>query len=175
MTKFLTKAALAATVATGLFASPALAADTEAFTATARIVSPLTLTNVNDLNFGTITKLPGLPVAGQAVVVGRSGGSAATSCGANLLCTTPTVASFNVSGSIGQGLTVTTSAVTSLGRVGGGGSVAFAADAPGTVALAGPGVGAGTASFEIGGSITVSSATPDGSYTADVDVTVEYS
>ena len=48
MTKFFTKAALAATVATGLFARPAFAAnnsDTD-FTATATIRKPITLTKV---------------------------------------------------------------------------------------------------------------------------------
>lgn len=173
MTKFLTKAALAATVATGLFAAPAFAADTETFTATARIVSPLSLVKGDDLNFGTITKLPLLGAAGEDVVVGRDG--AGNDCGANLLCTAPTVATFTVSGSVGQELTVTTSAVTALDRVGGTESVAFVIDAPSTVDLAGPGVDAGTAAFEIGGTITVSSDTPDGSYSADVDVTVEYS
>ena len=170
MTKFLTKAALAATVATGLFATPALAADTERFTATARIVSPLALTKIVDLNFGTITKLPGLVSSG--VSVGRVGGGANV-CGANLNCTAPTPARFSVSGSVGQGLTVTTSPLAVL--TSGLNTVDFVIDAPAAVALAGPGPSAGTVSFEIGGTITVRTATADGTYSGDVDVTVEYS
>ena len=58
--KTLTKAALAATVATGLFASPAFARQhrDRRFTANATIVKPLTHGQVNDLDFGTITMLP---------------------------------------------------------------------------------------------------------------------
>ena len=54
MTKFFTKAALAATVATGLFAAPAFAANSamDNFTATAKIVKPLTLVNSTTLDFG---------------------------------------------------------------------------------------------------------------------------
>ena len=52
--KTMFKAALAATVATGLFASPAMAANsaTKPFTATAKIVKPLTLVNTSLLDFG---------------------------------------------------------------------------------------------------------------------------
>lgn len=170
MTKFLTKAALAATVATGLFASPALAADTKTFTATARIVSPLTLTKNADLNFGTITKLPAL--TSSTVVVGRAGGGT-TACGANLTCTAPSPANFSVTGSVGQELTVTTSALAVL--TSGTNTVNFAIDAPALVNLAPAGVGGGTVSFDIGGMITVDSTTADGTYTGTVDVTVEYS
>ena len=173
MTKFLTKAALAATVATGLLATPAMAADTETFTARARIVSPLTLTKNTDLNFGTITMLPGL--TSSTVVVARAGaGGGTTACGANLQCTAPTAASFSVTGSIGQGLTVTTSPLSVL-TSGAGDTVGFAINAPTAVTLAPAGVGAGTVSFEIGGTLTVLAATVDGTYTGDVDVTVEYS
>jgi len=54
--KTLIKAAVAATVATGLFASPALAANTATapFTAKAKIVKPLTLTAAGTLDFATI-------------------------------------------------------------------------------------------------------------------------
>lgn len=166
MTKTLFKAALAATVATGLFASPAMAADTEPFTATARIVSPLTLTNVDDLDFGTITMLTGL--VSSDVDVGRAGGGS-DACGANLACTTPTPASFTVAGSINQPLSVSVVAPATL--VSGANSVVFSVDAPTAVTLDVN----GAASFEIGGTITVDAATVDGTYTNTVDVTVEYS
>lgn len=168
MTKFLTKAVLAATVATGLFASPALAADTERFTATARIVSPLTLTKNADLNFGTITMLSGL--TSSDVTVGQD--STGDACGANLACTTPSPASFDVAGSVNQGVTITLDMPANPGLlVNGAASVAFAADAPASVLLD----SLGEASFTIGGTITVTSATTDGTYSNDIDVTVEYS
>ena len=167
MTKTLFKAALAATVATGIFAAPAMAADTETFTATARIVRPLVLTKVTDLDFGTITMLSGL--VSSDVDVGRVGGGA-SSCGANLACTAPTAASFTVTGSADQDLDVTIAAPATLDD-GAGNSVNFAADAPVLVSLD----SAGDASFEIGGTITVLSTTVDGTYSNTVDVTVEYS
>ena len=88
MTKTLFKAALAATAATGLFASPAMAQSIEPFTATATIVKPLELTKVSDLDFGTITMGSGL--TSSDVVVTQSG--AGSTCGANLTCTAPTPA-----------------------------------------------------------------------------------
>ncbi|MDQ3139374.1 MAG: DUF4402 domain-containing protein, partial [Pseudomonadota bacterium] len=133
-----------------------------------RIVSPLTLTKNADLNFGTITMLSGL--TSSNVVVARAGtGGGTTSCGANLACTAPAPAAFTVTGSVGQGLTVTTSALSVL--TSGANTVAFAINAPALVSLN----SLGTVSFEIGGSITVLSTTRDGSYSGDVDVTVEYS
>lgn len=170
MTKFLTKAALAATAATGLFAAPALAADSAPFTATARIVSPLLLTKDADLDFGTITLLPTLPAAGEDVVVGRAGlGGGTTSCGANLACTAPTAAAFTVAGSNDQNVGISVVAPATLDS--GANTVAFSVDAPSDVDLN----ETGDASFEIGGTITVFPTTVDGTYSNTVVVTVEYS
>ena len=167
MTKTFIKAALAATVATSLFSAPAMAADTKPFTATARIVKPLILTNVDDLDFGTITMLPAL--TSSDVTVGRAGGGA-DACGADLSCTAPTPASFTVAGSASQDLDVTIAAPLTLDD-GAGNSVAFSVDAPSLITLD----ALGATSFEIGGTITVLSSTVDGTYTNTVDVTVEYS
>ena len=168
--KTLTKAALAATVATGLFASPALAANTATapFTAKAKIVKPLTLTKNADLDFGTITMGAGL--SSSNVVVGRTGG-ATTSCGANLTCTTPTAAAFGVTGVASQQLNITLSAVTTLvNTLDNTKNVTFSADPDTTVTL--DSAGAGT--FDIGGSITVLGSTVDGDYSNTVNVTVSY-
>ena len=77
MTKFLTKAAMAATVATSLFAAPALAAPpaTGSFDANATIVKPVTMTQVDDLDFGITTMNPTLTSA--TVSVGDADGSVA--------------------------------------------------------------------------------------------------
>ena len=169
--KTMFKAALAATVATGLFASPALAANsaTAPFTAKAKIVKPLTLTNAGDLDFGTITM--GAALSSSNVVVGRSGGTAITSCGTNLTCTAPTAASFNVTGVALQTLNVTLGPVTPLVNSGDNTkTVTFSADPDPTVSLDATGAG----SFDIGGSITVLAATADGDYTGTVNVTVAY-
>jgi Domain of unknown function (DUF4402) len=169
--KTLIKAALAATVATGLFASPALAANTATapFTAKAKILKPLTLTKAADLDFGTITM--GAALTSSNVVVGRSGG-AATACGANLTCSAPTAAVFNATGVALQQLNVTLTNVpaTLVNTVDSTKSVAFSVDPDATVSLDALGAG----SFDIGGSITVLASTPDGQYNGTVDVTVSY-
>lgn len=169
--KTLIKAALAATVATGLFAAPALAANTATapFTAYAKIVKPLTLVKKDDLDFGTITL--GTALTSSDVVVARDGGT--STCGTNLVCTTPMPASFNATGVALQGLTVSVNMATSPGKLldSLGNSVDFVIDAPTSISLD----SAGKDYFEIGGTITVKSSTVDGSYENDVDVTVEYS
>jgi hypothetical protein len=168
----LTKAALAATVATGLFASPALAANsaTKPFTAKATILKPLTLAKATDLDFGTITM--GAALTNSNVVVGRTGG-ASTSCGANLTCSpNPVAASFNVTGVALQQLNITLSNVPAglINTLDATKSVGFTVDPDTTVTLDGLGAG----SFDIGGAITVLSSTVDGDYSNTVDVTVTY-
>jgi Domain of unknown function (DUF4402) len=170
--KTLIKAAVAATVATGLFASPALAANTATapFTAKAKILKPLTLTKAKDLDFGTITM--GAALTSSDVVVGRSGGTAVTACGTNLTCTTPTAALFNVTGVALQQLGVTLSNVpaTLVNTLDSTKSVSFAVDPSTSVTLSALGAG----SFDIGGKITVLASTADGDYNGTVDVTVAY-
>ena len=165
MTKTLFKAALAATVTTGLFASPAMAQSVEPFTATAVIVKPLELTKVSDLDFGTITM--GSALVSSSVTVDQAG--VAPTCGAELTCSAPTAGSFTIAGVGLQGLDVTVAAPATLDD-GLGNSVSFAADAPATVTLLADGSGA----FGIGGSIVVDAATVDGTYSATFDVTVAY-
>jgi hypothetical protein len=170
--KTLTKAALAATVATGLFASPALAANsaTAPFTAKAIIVKPLTLTNTAPLDFGTITL--GAGVTSSNVVVGRTGGSATTSCGANLTCSAPSAATFDVTGVAAQQLNISLTNVPGglINSVDATKSVAFSPDPDATVTLDSLGKG----SFDIGGAITVLASTVDGAYSNTMDVTVTY-
>ena len=165
MTKTFFKAALAATVATGLFASPAMAADTESFTATATIVKPIQLSKVTDLDFGTITMGSGL--VSSNVVVTQSG--VGSSCGANLTCTAPTPGSFTIAGVGLQGVAISYVAPATLDD-GNGNTVAFTADAPSSVTLLADGTGA----FGFGGTIAVAAATVDGVYSATFDVTAAY-
>lgn len=169
--KTMIKAALAATVATGLFASPALAANsaTAPFIAKAKILKPLTLTNDTALDFGTITMEAAL--TSSDVVVARSGGTATTSCGANLLCTTPSAATFTVTGVAAQTLGITLGTVGALVNTADSTkTVAFTADPDTSVLLDSTGQG----SFDIGGKITVLAGTADGEYQTSVDVTVAY-
>jgi hypothetical protein len=171
MMKTLIKAAVAATVATGLFASPALAANTATapFIAKAKIVKPLTLVKATDLDFGTITMAAAL--TSSKVTVARSGGTAVTACGSNLTCSTPTAASFDVTGVALQQLNVTIGTFLPLRNTADlTKTVALTIDNDTTVTLDAAGAG----SFDIGGEITVSSTTADGDYTSSVPVTVTY-
>ena len=169
--KILTKAALAATVATGLFASPALAANsaTAPFTARATIMKPLTLASNNvDLDFGTITMLTGL--VDSTVRVGRTGGAASACDTSVLVCSgTQTPAGFTATGVANQVLIVTVD--TTVNKLTSGtNTVDFAADAPAQVTLS----STGSVDFDIGGTVRVLASTRDGAYSAVVPVTVTY-
>jgi len=171
MTKFLTKAALAATVA--LFATPALAAPagTSEFDAKAKIVKPVTLTKVTDLDFGTTTMNPALTSA--TVTVGDTTGDVAVCSSTDLSCSGGFPASFTLSSGV-QGQTVQISfddAPTQLDHTTiPGSSVPFSLNAVEDVLL--DSVGAG--SFNVGGTITVDSGTDDGDYKATVNIVANY-
>jgi hypothetical protein len=174
--KTLIKAAVAATVATGLFASPALAASagTGKFTANAKIVKPVTLTKGDDLDFGTTTMLPALDSTGATVTVGdQTGDKALCSDPTMLSCSGGKPASFTMSSGVG-GQTVQISynnAPTKLTILGGGTStVDFALKAVPNVTLLADGTGA----FNVGGTITVKNTTVDGTYAATVDIVANY-
>jgi hypothetical protein len=168
--KTLFKAAVAATVATGLFAAPAFAApntDSADFTARAKIVKAVTLKNNFDLDFGTITMLSTLTT--QTVTIGQDNSK---DCGgAALTCSFPpqAVATFTVTGVPTQKLDVELNAPTDLDD-GSGNLVAFRPDFPTEVTV---GAG-GTVDFAVGGEIDVVAATKDGTYTAPITATVTY-
>jgi len=173
MTKFLTKAALAATVATSLFASPALAAPAgEAdFIAKAKIVKAVTLTNGSDLDFGTTVMNSTLVSAN--VTVGNATGAVAVCSSAQLSCQGGFPASFTVTGgSADQSLEISfPSPPTQLDHTTlAGESVDFSLNVVADVLLDSAGVG----SFNVGGTITVVAATVDGTYDATVDVVANY-
>lgn len=171
MTKFLTKAALAATFA--LLATPALAAPagTSAFDAKAKIVKPVTLTKVTDLDFGTTTMNPALTSA--TVTVGDATGSTAVCSSTQLTCSGGFPASFNLTSGV-QGQTVQISFNTPPTQLAHttlpGKFVPFSLDAVENVLLDSAGAG----SFNIGGTITVASGTADGDYKATVNIVANY-
>jgi hypothetical protein len=171
--KTMIKAALAATVATGLFASPALAASagTGKFNANAKIVKPVTLTKGVDLDFGTTTMLAALTTA-TVTVADTTGAVAVCSDTTMLSCTGGTPATFTLSSGVGS-QTVQISYVTpptKLTLVGGTSTVDFALDGVEDVKLDSAGAG----SFKVGGTITVKDTTVDGAYTAVVNIVANY-
>jgi hypothetical protein len=161
----------AAAAALALSATPALAAPTQPdkqATATARIVKPLTLTWVQDLDLGSIT----LVDSGSTTVgISRAG---VFSCPAgNVTCSgTPQVAKYKITGVNNTAVTVNSTNVTMTNQADATKSLLLTVDSPATVNLGNSGT-AGT-EFALGGNITVSGATAEGTYIGTFAVTVNY-
>ena len=172
MTKFLRVTSLAATAAFILTATPALAVGpNQNSTATARVVKPLTLTWVRDLDLGTIV-LSGAGVwSGANVGITRAG---VFSCAnANTTCSGSTqTAQYKITGTNNQVVTVNSGNVTLTNQNDGVSTLLMTVDNPGTVNLGNSGSSGLT--FDLGGQITVASNTPDGTYTGTFNVTVNY-
>jgi uncharacterized protein DUF4402 len=174
MSKFLSVTALAATAAVLTISStPALAvgpSDKNA-TATARIVKPLTLQWQRDLDLGTIV-LSGAG-AWSGAVVGISKVGAFTCTNANVTCSgTTQTAEYKVTGTNNQVVKITAPNVVMTNQNDGVSTLTLTVDNPGTVNLGNS--GSSGLIFDLGGSITVASNTPDGTYQGTFNVTVDY-
>ena len=137
----------------------------------ARIVQPLTLTGVRDLNLGTIV-LSGTGPYTDTVEITQAG---VFSCGANVTCSgTTQTAQYEATGTQGQTLTVSVSPTIALENQ----TNTLAPDL--TLTVNPPAVGsvvldsAGEVTFDIGGSIEVSDTTADGVYLGTFDVEADY-
>lgn len=172
MSKFLRLAAVAATTAAFALATPAAAAPVGVSgvkpQAKARVIRPLTLSGVRDLDFGTIV-LGAVDTGGEAVSVSTAG---ALTCGTGgLTCSgTPLTGRYNVTGTQGQVITVAATSSTLTGS--NGGTLTFVPALPANFSL--PNSGAPGANFDVGGSITIFPTTVDGVYAGDMEVTVDY-
>lgn len=136
----------------------------------ATVVKPLSLTKIQDLNLGTITLKPGT-WSGATVGISRTG---VLSCAnANTICTGAALpAQFSVTGSNSQTVRVTAPNVTLVNQANATKTLTLAVDAPATVAI--PNSGNKGLNFGIGGSITLSSTTANGTYSGTLNVTVDY-
>jgi hypothetical protein len=159
----------AAVAALTLGATPALAVPaTQNATATARIIKPLSLTSVQNLDLGSITLL-----GSGSTTVGISAAGAFSCPAGNVTCAgAPRVAIYKVTGTNNQNVTVTVADVLMKNLADATKTLTLDVDAPATVNLGNSG-NAGT-NFPIGGAITVSGATVEGTYVGDFDVTVNY-
>src|SRR4051812_18787708 len=150
-------------------ASPAFAVSpaTQA-TATARIYKPLTISFVQNLDFGTLV-LAGAGVwAGQVISIDQTG--VLTGCGGNVTCSgAPQPAKYKLVGTNNAVVTITSPGFNLTGP----GPLAFTPNAPATINLGAAGSTTGV-TFGIGGSITLASSTPDGVYTGNFLVTADY-
>ena len=175
MTNLFRMTSLAATAAAmALAATPAQAApatpDKNA-TATARIIKPLTLTWVQDLDLGTILLSGTGPWTGASVGISHGGAFSCTNT--NVTCSGATkVAKYSVTGTQGQAVTINAGNVVMTNANDATKTLTLTVDKPATVTLANSGVPG--SQFSLGGSINVDSTTTDGVYTGTFAVTVDY-
>ena len=141
-------------------------AATTVIQANAKVVKSLTLTSKQSLDFGTIT-LTGAP---GAVTVGVSM-AGTLSCPSGATCAgAARPAILNVQGSNAQVVRITVANANLVNTVDGS-TIPFTPEAPATVTLTNS--GSPGKDFNVGGSIAVPS-TADGTYSGNVEVTVEY-
>lgn len=164
----------AAFAALALTAAPAFAAPVspnQNATATARIVRPLVLTWVQDLNLGTIM-LSGAGAWGGAVV-GVSQAGVLSCADPNVTCSGAVQsARYNVRGTNNQLVTITAPNVTLTNANNPLQTLLMTVSNPGSVMLTNS--GSPGRDFDLGGSITVASTTGDGVYSGTFNVTVDY-
>ena len=169
MMKFL--GTTAAVAALALTATPAFAApvqpDKQA-TATARIIKPLTLVWVDDLDLGSITLVDAGPTT-----VGITRAGSFTCPGAAVTCSGATkVAKYRITGTNNQNVTVSAGNVSLVNQADITKTLLLTTDAPTSVNLGNSGQ-SGT-EFSIGGSVSVAGTTTEGTYIGTFAVTVEY-
>ena len=172
MTKLLKMTAAVAAIA--LTATPAFAAPTNPdknATATAKIVKPLTLTWVQDLDLGTVLLSGAGAWSGATVGVSKAG---VFSCSnSNVTCSGSTqVAKYKVTGTNNQVVTINAGNVTMTNQNDNTKTLVLTVDNPGTVNLGNS--GASGMEFALGGAISVDSTTADGTYSGTFNVTVDY-
>lgn len=140
-------------------------------TATARIMRPLTLTWVDDLDLGTIVLSGTGTWSGAVISVSQTGVLSCTNT--NVTCSGAyKQARYRVTGTNNQSVTVTAPNVELTNQDDPTQKLWLTTSAPSTVPLGASG-NAGV-EFGVGGSITVSSSTADGTYLGTFNVTVNY-
>jgi ABC-type amino acid transport substrate-binding protein len=170
MKKLIIAAAAVAAVTTATSASAQATSSTPRATANARLIKPLTLASLRDVNFGTIVM--GTVTTDQTVTIDRVTGL--VSCGSNtvLACSgTPTTGQYRVTGTQGQVVVISSAASFPLSN-GLGGTLNFVPSFQPNLTLANSGSTGND--FFVGGSITIGSGTQDGVYTGQIDIQVSY-
>jgi Mat/Ecp fimbriae major subunit len=169
MNRFLQVAGKAALL--GLAAAPASAVTpaTQA-TATAKIFKPLTISRVQDLDFGVVV-LTGTAFNNEVLSISQTG---ALTCGSNPrelhTCTGASQpAKYQLVGTNNAKVTISSPGFNLTGPS----TLAFTPNAPTLVDLGASGSTTGV-TFAIGGSITLAATTPPGVYTGTFLVTADY-
>jgi len=161
MSKFIKAAAAASVLAVSTMGVTAAHAATASADATANILQQVTVTNTSDLDFATIVT----GAAASTVAVDSAG---AVTCGAGLVCSgTTTAAGFDVTGTTGQTVDVSSDASVTLNS-GANSMTATLATSVATIVLD------GTDAFTVGGTLSVGAGQADGAYVGTFNVTVDY-
>lgn len=167
----LAAAALAAVAAAAPAAAQNATSASPRALAGARLIKPLTLTALRNLNFGTIVM--GTISGDQTVSMDAAGVVSCGATGGGLTCAgTPTSASYRITGTQGQVVVVSSSAATFPLAGSNGGTLNFTPSLPGNITLGNS--GAPGNDFNVGGSVVINSSTPDGLYSGQIDVQVAY-
>lgn len=163
---------LAATVAAlALTAAPAQAATpTTPAKAKVKIMKAVTISQVADLDFGTVVLSGAGAWSGDTVSVSDTG---VQSCTANLTCSgTTTAAEYKVTGSNNATVNLSIPASVVIQNAALDSLTVNLNNAQTTIVLTSS--GAPGDNFTFGGSISLDSTTPDGDYSGDVVVTADY-
>lgn len=159
--------------ATAQFGSSALAAPVaadSAVPANARILTPLVLEKLSDLDFGRI--IVGDVIGTQMVGIDPVNGDL-VGCTNGVTCLDPAQrASFFVHGTVDARVNIYSGSSTLTN--GAGDTLVFNPSHPGSTLLPSWSSGSGRGFFAVGGYITLSATTPEGTYQGTVDVTVDY-
>ncbi|HET7317202.1 MAG TPA: DUF4402 domain-containing protein [Sphingomicrobium sp.] len=149
-------------------AAPASAATINA-KAKAKIIKPLVLESLQDLDLGMIVLNPGT-WSGATVKLSQNG---LLTCPANVSCSgVPQVAIYTVSGSNGETAAIIAPDVTLVNQADMTKTLTLVVDSPATVTFTNSGVPG--VDFQLGGSITLDSTTAEGDYVGTFNVSVEY-
>lgn len=163
MTKMFKTLLVGSVAAAAAFSSTGAYAQSATADASATILEEITVTAGDDLAFGTIV----VGADGDDVSIAADG---TFNCGANLTCTgTNSAASFGVTGTAGEVVTVAVDASVTL-TSGTNEMTAVLSGSDATLTLD----AGGASAFTVGGVLTVGDNQPSGDYTGQFDVTVDY-
>jgi hypothetical protein len=145
------------------------AAVTQNASVNANVVRPLTLVSQQDLDLGTITLKLGT-WSGATVGISKTG---VFTCNPNVVCTgAPQGARYKVTGSNKMVVRITAPNVTLVNQSDSTKTLTMTLDNPGQVTLTSSGEPGNT--FSLGGSVSLSSTTAQGSYSGTLAITVDY-
>jgi hypothetical protein len=159
----------AALLAAFCSSAPAFAA-TQSVQVNASIVKPLVLTRLQDLNLGTVTLGPGV-WSNATVSISQAGVLSCTN--SNVTCTGATQpAQYNIQGTNKQTVTISAPNVTLVNQNDSTKTLTLVTDALSTIVETSSGHPGDN--FSVGGSVTLNSTTPAGTYVGTFNVTVDY-